>query len=189
MADSILLRAKKVGSQVVEPGSPKPPIEGKTVHRWERQSVVYVGFCCLVENKKIARDAFGCKFSSKPEKAENLDNLNVIRGELFMFSLCLRVKNQPLGREAFFFVAFETNGARVCVCCGAGEGMCVCVCVCVCVRVCVCVSSLLSKMAPVCVRMYLRPSASRLRVKNQPLSKAALLFVALGIDGARVSLR
>jgi hypothetical protein len=137
VADSILLRAKKVGSQVVEPGSPKPPIESKTVHRWERQSVVYVGFCCLVENKKIARDAFGCKFSSKPEKAENLANLNVIRGELFMFSLCLRVKNQPLGREAFFFVAFETNGARVCVCCGAGEGMCVCVCVCVCVCACV----------------------------------------------------
>ena len=137
MADSILLRAKKVGSQVVEPGSPKPPIESKTVHRWERQSVVYVGFCCLVENKKIARDAFGCKFSSKPEKAENLANLNVIRGELFMFSLCLRVKNQPLGREAFFFVAFETNGARVCVlrCWGGHVCLCVCVCVCVCLHV------------------------------------------------------
>jgi hypothetical protein len=141
VADSILLRAKKVGSQVVEPGSPKPPIESKTVHRWERQSVVYVGFCCLVENtyrfKKIARDAFGWKFSSKPERADISANLNLIRGELFMFSLCLRVKNQPLGREAFFFVAFETNGARVCVCCGAGEGMCVCVCVCVCVCACV----------------------------------------------------
>ena len=114
MADSILLRAKKVGSQV-EPGSPKPPIESKTVHRWERQSVVYVGFCCLVENKKIARDAFGWKFSSKPERADISANLNLIRGELFMFSLCLRVKNQPLGREACFFVAFETNGARVCL--------------------------------------------------------------------------
>jgi hypothetical protein len=61
-----------------------------------------------------------------------------------MFSLCLRVKNQPLGREAFFFVAFETNGARVCVCvCVAVLGracvfvcVCVCVCVCACVRVC-----------------------------------------------------
>ena len=117
MADSILLRAKKVGSQVVEPGSPKPPIEGKTVHRWERQSVVYVGFCCLVENtyrfQKIARDAFGWKFSSKPERADISANLNLIRGELFMFCGCLRVKNQPLAKGAFFFIVFETNGARV----------------------------------------------------------------------------
>jgi hypothetical protein len=37
--------------------------------------------------------------------------------------------------------------------------------------------------------MYLRPGASRLRVKNQALSKAALLFVAFGINGARVCLR
>ncbi len=51
--------------------------------------------------------------------------------------------------------------------------MCLCVCVCVCV----------------CVCMYLRPNASRLRVKNQPLSKAALRFVAFGINGARVCVR
>jgi hypothetical protein len=57
--------------------------------------------------------------------------------------------------------------------------VCVCVCVCVCFVV-------LGIMVPVCVCMYLRPSASRLRVKNQPLSKAALLFVAFGIHGARV---
>jgi hypothetical protein len=82
--------------------------------------------------QKIARDAFGWKFSSKPERADISANLNLIRGELFMFSLCLRVKNQPLGKGAFFS-SFLKQMALVCVCCGAGEGMCVCVCVCVCV--------------------------------------------------------
>jgi hypothetical protein len=110
--------------------------------------VVYVGFCCLMENayivlKKIARDAFGWKFSSKPEKAELSANFNLIRGELFMFCGCLRVKNQPLAKGALFSL-FLKQMALVCVC-GAGEGagVCVCVCVCVCVSVsvsvCVCV--------------------------------------------------
>jgi hypothetical protein len=30
-----------------------------------------------------------------------------------MICSCLRVKNQPLSKAAFFFVVFETNGARV----------------------------------------------------------------------------
>ena len=39
-----------------------------------------------------------------------------------MFSLCLRVKNQPLGKGAFFS-SFLKQMALVCVCCGAGEGV------------------------------------------------------------------
>ncbi len=51
-----------------------------------------------------------------------------------------------------------------------------CLCVCVCLSVCVCVC------------LHFDSSAGRLRIKNQPLPQATLLFVAIGINGARVSL-
>jgi hypothetical protein len=56
----------------------------RTRHRFDLER-------CLMENayivlKKIARDAFGWKFSSKPEKAELSANLNLIRGNSLCFA-------------------------------------------------------------------------------------------------------